>query len=70
MMVRDLERGVITAVDPMGEILEREGVVSIRTIGEATVKLMRAQDVYRITAGEMKRDPHLLYQIRRPAESF
>ena len=70
MMVRDLARGVITAVDPMGEIMEREGVVSIRTIGEATVKLMRAQDVYRITAREMKRDPHLLYQIQGPAESF
>jgi len=64
MLVRDLSRGVVTAVDPMGTILEQQGVVKIRRIGEATVKLMNANDVYRITAREMKRDPQLLYQLQ------
>lgn len=64
MLVRDIDKGVVTAVDPMGEVLEREGVVRIRKIGGAAVKLMKANDVYRITVKEMKRNPNLLYQIR------
>jgi aminoglycoside N3'-acetyltransferase len=68
MLVRDLGRGIVTAVDPMGEVLEREGVVSINKIGESTVKLMKANDVYRITAREMKNNPKLLYQIEAPTD--
>jgi aminoglycoside 3-N-acetyltransferase len=66
MLVRDWDRGVVTAVDPMGEVLEQEGVVRIRQIGEATAKLVRARDVYQITAREMKNDPRLLYRIESP----
>ena len=63
--VRDLDRGVETQVNPMGEILEQKGVVNIEKIGESTVKLMRANDVYKITAQEMKKNPFLLYQIKK-----
>jgi aminoglycoside 3-N-acetyltransferase len=65
MLVRDLDKGVITEVDPMGEVLEKRGVVSIATIGEATVKLMKANDVFRITSEEMIRNPHLLYSTEK-----
>jgi aminoglycoside 3-N-acetyltransferase len=63
MLVRDLEKGVVTEVDPMGELMEAAGIVSVDQIGEATVKLMKANDVYSFTAREMRRDPMLLYQI-------
>lgn len=66
MLVRDWDRGVVTAVDPMGEVLEQEGVVHMREIGDATVKLVRARDVYQITAREMKRNPQLLYRVESP----
>ena len=63
MLVRDLEKGVITEVDPMGALMEDSGIVSIREIGDATVKLMKANDVYEFTAREMRRNPKLLYTI-------
>jgi aminoglycoside N3'-acetyltransferase len=63
MLVRDIENGVITEVDPMGALMEEAGIVSIRRIGEATVKLMLADDVYTFTAREMRRNPRLLYTI-------
>ena len=63
MLVRDLDMGVITEVDPMGVRMEKAGIVNVRQIGESTVKLMKANDVYTFTAREMKRDPMLLYQI-------
>jgi len=65
MLVRDVDKGVVTAVDPMGEVLERRGVVNIRKIGKSIVKLMRTKDIYRITAKEMKKSPRLLYTISK-----
>ena len=65
MLVRDIDKGVITEVDPMGALMEETGVVRVRKIGEADVKLMRANEVYEFTAREMKRDPHLLYYIKK-----
>jgi aminoglycoside 3-N-acetyltransferase len=63
MLVRDIEKGVITEVNPMGDLMEKAGIVTIRQIGEAAVKIMKANDVYKFTAREMKRDPLLLHQI-------
>lgn len=63
MLVRDLDMGVITEVDPMGSLMEDAGIVNVRQVGESTVKLMKANDVYAFTAREMKRDPKLLYEI-------
>ncbi|MBT3336637.1 MAG: AAC(3) family N-acetyltransferase [Anaerolineae bacterium] len=63
MLVRDLDMGVQTMVDPMGYRLEEEGIIKSRMIGEADVKLMKANEVYDFTVIEMKRAPFLLYQI-------
>lgn len=65
MLVRDIDKGVITEVDPMGELMEKHGVITVGRIGEAAVKLMKANDVYEFTAREMRRDPHLLYKIEK-----
>ena len=65
MLVRDIDKGVMTMVDPMGALLEQVGIVKIRRIGDADVKLMKANEVYEFTAREMKRDPHLMYYIEK-----
>jgi aminoglycoside 3-N-acetyltransferase len=65
MFVRDIDKGVITEVNPMGELMEKAGVIKSAKIGEADVKLMKANEVYAFTAREMRRDPHLLYYIRK-----
>jgi len=63
MLVRDLDKGVITEVDPMGALMEEAGVVTVRQIGAAAVKLMKANEVYEFTGREMRRDPNLLYFV-------
>lgn len=65
MLVRDIDKGVLTMVDPMGALMEEKGVIKSVKIGEADVKLMKANEVYEFTAREMRRDPHLLYQIEK-----
>jgi aminoglycoside 3-N-acetyltransferase len=63
MLVRDIENGVETMVDPMAELAEEAGVIKHRQIGQAEVKLMKANEIYDFTAREMRRDPKLLYQV-------
>ena len=63
MLVRDIEKGVETRVDPMGDLMEEAGIIAVRKIGEAKVCLMKANEVYAFTAREMRRDPQLLYTI-------
>jgi len=65
MLVRDIDKGVQTMVDPMGALMEEAGIASVRKIGEATVKLLKANEVYEFTAREMKKNPRLLYQIEK-----
>jgi len=65
MLVRDIDKGVITEVDPMGALMEEAGVIQSAKIGDADVKLMKANEVYEFTAREMRRDPHLLYYIKK-----
>jgi aminoglycoside 3-N-acetyltransferase len=65
MLVRNLDKGVITEVNPMGAVLERRGVVTLHKIGDADVKIMKANEAYRVIAEEMKRDPFLMYQIKK-----
>src|SRR5512147_709189 len=65
MLVRDIDKGVITEVNPMGALMEEAGVITVGKIGEADVKLMKANEVYAFTAREMRRDPHLLYYIKK-----
>jgi aminoglycoside N3'-acetyltransferase len=63
--VRDIDKGVVTEVDPMGALMEQAGIVKVRKIGEADVKLMKANEVYEFTAREMRRDPFLLYYVKK-----
>ena len=63
MLVRDIENGVVTEVNPMGARMEEAGLVEIRQIGDATVKLMDANEVYEFTAREMRKEPGLLYYV-------
>ncbi len=65
MLVRDIDKGVLTMVDPMGALMEEQGVIKSAQIGEAAVKLMKANEAYAFTAREMRRDPHLLYRIEK-----
>ena len=65
MLVRDIDKGVMTMVDPMGALMEESGIIKSAKIGEVDVKLMKANEVYAFTAREMKRDPHLLYYIEK-----
>ncbi len=63
MLVRDIDMGVITEVNPMGALMEKAGIIQKTKIGEADVAMMKASDVYEFTVIEMKRDPKLLYYI-------
>jgi len=63
MLVRDIDKGVMTMVDPMGALMEDAGIIKSRKVGDADVKLMKANEVYEFTAREMKRAPFLLYYI-------
>ena len=63
MLVRDVDKGVMTMVDPMGALMEEAGIIKSHKIGDADVKLMKANEVYEFTAREMKRDPFLLYYV-------
>jgi aminoglycoside 3-N-acetyltransferase len=65
MLVRDVGKGVMTMVDPMGALMEERGVIKSAKIGDADVKLMKANEVYEFTAREMRRDPFLLYYIEK-----
>ena len=65
MLVRDLDKGVITEVNPMGALLEKLGVVTVHKIGDAEVKMMKANPAYEAIAREMKRDPFLMYRIEK-----
>jgi aminoglycoside 3-N-acetyltransferase len=63
MFVRDLDRGVVTAVNPMGELLANKGLIKSAQIGNATVRLMRAQEIFDGTVAAMQKEPRLLYTI-------
>ncbi len=68
MLVRDIEKGVHTMVDPMGALMEQAGVISVGRVGQARVSLMKANEVYAFTAREMKRDARLLYTIQASSD--
>lgn len=63
MLVRDLDRDIHTAVNPMGKVLESVGLVKIEQIGQSTVRLMNAKEVYDTVSFYMKKNPQLLYKI-------
>ena len=61
--VRDLESGFVTNVLPIGKILEEEGVMKIDRIGDAITWYMKAEDMYRVTADAIKKNPHILCKL-------
>jgi hypothetical protein len=63
MNVRDVDKGVETMVDPMGEKLDEAGAVATRTIGAATVRLMRANEVYELTVPEVRAGGRALLRV-------
>lgn len=64
LFVRDIERGVENAVDKMGLIMEKEGIVKNRTIGKSEIKIMNVNDVYKRTVKELGKNPHILIKIK------
>ena len=65
LFVRDIERGVQNDVDKMGIIMEQEGIVQKRIIGNSEIKLMKVNDVYQRTVNELKENPHILIKIKK-----
>ena len=61
--MRDVERGFVTVVLPIGKILEEEGVMKIDRIGNAQTWCTKAEDLYRVTANAIKKNPHVLCKI-------
>lgn len=66
MYVRDLDRGVLTAVNAMGELLANKGLIRSTRIGHATVRLMEAQEIFDATVEAMQKEPRLLYTLDEP----
>jgi len=65
LFVRDIERGVQNSVDTMGLIMEQENIVKKIIIGKSEIKLMKANDVYKRTVAEMKKNPHILIKFKK-----
>jgi len=65
LFVRDIERGVQNSVNTMGLIMEKENIVKKIIIGKSEIKLMKANDVYKRTVAEMKKNPHILIKIKK-----
>jgi aminoglycoside 3-N-acetyltransferase len=63
MNVRDIDNGIVTAVNPMGELLANMGIIRTRQIGAAKVRLMRAREVFDATREAMRLQPRLLYTV-------
>jgi aminoglycoside 3-N-acetyltransferase len=65
MLVRDLERNVVTNVQPMGELLEKLGAVESINLGKSFLKLMDCTKSVDFTIQEMKKNPTILYKIEK-----
>jgi aminoglycoside 3-N-acetyltransferase len=63
MYVRDIDRGVVTAVNAMGELLANKGLIRSTRIGDATVRLMEAREIFDATVEAMQKEPRLLYTL-------
>ena len=61
--VLDRERNFFTDVQAIGKILEEKGVMKIDRMGDATIWYMKAEDMYRVTADAIKKNPHILCKI-------
>ena len=64
--VLDWKRNFFTDIQPIGKILEEKGVMKIDRIGNATTWYMKAEDMYRVTADAIKKNPRILCKIIPP----
>ena len=64
--VLNREQNFFTYVQPIGKILEEKGVMKIDKIGDATIWYMKADDMYRVTADAIKKNPRILCKIVPP----
>ena len=64
--VLNREQNFFTYVQPIGKILEEKGVMKIDRIGDATTWYMKAEDMYRVTADAIKKNPRILCKIVPP----
>lgn len=64
--VLNREQNFFTYVQPIGKILEEKGVMKIDKIGNATTWCMKADDMYRVTADAIKKNPRILCKIGPP----
>jgi aminoglycoside 3-N-acetyltransferase len=61
--VRDLDRGVVTSLEPIEKRLGDSGVVKKGQVGPWPVKLMDAQEVFNVTKDILKEEPHILMRF-------
>jgi aminoglycoside 3-N-acetyltransferase len=54
LFVRDLDRGVLTQVNPMGAAMEAAGLARVRHIGQAKVVAVRARAAYEYVAAILR----------------
>jgi aminoglycoside 3-N-acetyltransferase len=65
MMVRDIDKGVITDADEMCDLLDEHVLAGMNKIGEATIRLFNVNEVFEYTSREIKRDPFLMHRIEK-----
>jgi len=64
MMVRDLDKKVITDVEPMGNLFEENGFVKKVSFNNGSfIKILNASELFDFTVKNMKKNPFLLYKI-------
>ena len=68
MFVRDLDKGVITHLEPMGRIMEDEGIVRVEDFFGIKVRVMNSQPVFDRISVEIKRNPTVLIRYEKYAK--
>jgi aminopeptidase-like protein/aminoglycoside N3'-acetyltransferase len=65
MFVRNLEKGVITHLEPMGKILEDEGISKVKSFYGLKVRIMKAREAFERISLELKRNPTVLITFEK-----
>ncbi len=68
MFVRNLDRGIITHLEPIGKILEDDGIVSKVNFDGLDIKLMNAKEVYERISLELNRSPYVMVKFEKYEE--
>lgn len=63
MFVRNLDRGIITHLEPIGKILEDEGIVSKVNFDGIDIKLMNAKESFERISLELNRSPYVMVKF-------